>query len=160
MEDEYFVSREPSILKEGKEFQELVQKEWLATPDAGHVKKERGVDEINGRKGRVDIFVDEIGDNLVSVVEIKNTDWDKIKPQNIRRNVKRQIRQLWRYISSQNDLCNKEVSPGIIFQKLPQDAEKLKLIESMFNNEWIQVVWHDESIERVKERMGKKSQPK
>jgi hypothetical protein len=151
------MTQEPSILKKGKQFHKQVQEEWSKTA-AGHVKIEEGVSKSDKRKGRADIFVDEIGDDLVSIVEIKNTDWDKIKPENIRRNVKRQARQIWDYIEFQTDSKGRSVSPGIIFPKIPKDPEKMKLIESILEGECVQVVWENESIEAVRDRMMKKSQ--
>jgi hypothetical protein len=152
------MAREQSLLKKGKQFHKLVQYKLSLTAD-GHVKSEENVslDVNDNKKGRVDIFVEEIGVNLVSIVEIKNTDWNKIKPENIQRNVKRQARQIWKYIEYQTDLVGKEVSPGIIFPKLPMDPERLKLIESIFEDEWIQVVWENESIDKVRQRMMDRS---
>ena len=150
------MAKEPSVLKKGKQFHKLVQYKWSLTAD-GLVKSEKNVEMAGNKKGRVDIFVEEIGDNLVSVVEIKNTDWDKIKLENIPRSVKRQARQIWKYIESQTDLEGKEVSPGIIFPKLPKDPDRLKLIESILGDEWIQVVWENESIDKVRQRMMDKS---
>jgi hypothetical protein len=150
------MAKEPSLLKKGKQFHKSVQSEWSLTAE-GLLKSEKNVKMAGNKKGRVDIFVEEIGDNLVSVVEIKNTDWDKIKPENIQRNVKRQARQIWKYIESQIDLEGKEVSPGIIFPKLPMDSERLELIESIFGDEWIQVVWENEPIDKVRQRMMDKS---
>ena len=121
------------------------------------MKSEKNVSMASNKKGRVDIFVEEIGDNLVSIVEIKNTDWDKIKPENIQRNIKRQARQIWKYIESQAELKGKEVCPGIIFPKLPKDPDRLKLMESIFEDEWIQVVWENESIDKVRQRMMDRS---
>jgi hypothetical protein len=69
----------------------------------------------------------------------------------VRRNVRRQIRQVWNYIESQLK-TKKDVSPGIIFSKQPQDKERMKLIESMFEEEGIPVVWQDETIEERKMR--------
>jgi hypothetical protein len=148
------VGREPSILKKGKRFHKLVQIDWCLTANDGLVEPEQNVLTPKGKRGRIDILVEEITPGLVSIVEIKNTDWDKIK--DIRRNIKRQSRQIWKYIDSQMELHKKDVCPGIIFPKLPNDSEKLRLIESMFENEGIQVVWNSESIEQVKARMKKK----
>jgi hypothetical protein len=153
------MTHEPSNLKKGKQFHELVQKEWCRTA-AGHVKTEKSVSKSDRRRGRADIFVDEIGDDLVSIVEIKNTDWDEIKPENIRRNVKRHARQLWEYIEFQTDSEARSVSPGIIYPKIPTDHEKLKLIEAILEGECIQVVWENESIEAVRRRMMNRSQSK
>ena len=143
--------REPEALRRGKRFHKLVQQEWLATAD-GKPHPERTVRQVSGRKGRVDILVDEIGEGLVSVVEIKATDWDRMKTKNIRRNVRRQVRQIWRYVGSQLELRGLSVCPGIIFPKLPVDPARVELIEAMFEEEGIQVVWHDESIEDLRER--------
>jgi hypothetical protein len=90
---------------------------------------------------------------LVSIVEIKSTDWDRIKIENIPRNVKRQSRQIWEYIEFQTDSRGISVSPGIIFPKIPKDPERLKMIESLFDRECIQVVWENESTEEVRTRI-------
>ena len=65
----------------------------------------------------------------------------------------RQVRQIWSYIDAQLELEGKEVSPGIIFPTRPSDIERLKAIEQIFNNWGIQVVWHDEATDELKERM-------
>ena len=153
------MTQEPSILRNGKEFHKQVQEEWSKTA-VGHVKIEEGVSKSDKSKGRADIFVDEIGEDLVSIVEIKNTDWDKIKPENIQRNVKRQARQLWDYIEFQTDSNRRSVSPGIIYPKIPKDPEKLRLVESILEGECIQVVWENVSIEAARLRMINKSQNK
>ena len=148
-------SKEPPPLTRGKIFHKLIQEEWLKTNKSGIPRPERTIKKLSGRGGRIDILVEEIGDNLVSVVEIKATDWDIMAEKNIKRNVRRQIRQIWSYIDSQLDIYGKEVSPGIIFPNIPKDLSRLKLIEAMFNEEGIQVVWHDETMEDVKKRMKK-----
>ncbi len=107
-------------------------------------------------KNDIENIVEEIGDDLVSIVEIKNTDWDNIKIENIRRNVKRQARQIWGYIEYQTDSREVSVSPGIIFPNIPKDPERLKLIESLFDHECVQVVWESESIDEVRTRMMNK----
>lgn len=145
--------REPEALRRGKHFHRLIQQEWLATAENGVPTPERYIKQVNGRRGRVDILVEELGDDLVSVVEIKASDWDKMTASSVVRNVKRQIRQVWRYVESQLEVYKQEVCPGVIFPKMPQDPQRLELIESMFNAEGIQVVWHDESTKHLKQRM-------
>jgi len=46
----------------------------------------------------------------------------------------------------------KDVSPGIIFTKRPKEQERMKLIEKIFEQEGIPVVWQDETIEERKAR--------
>jgi len=149
------MGHEPAILKKGKRFHKRVQIKWVITA-GGLIKTEENVPKLDNKKGRADIFVEEIEDNLVSIVEIKNTDWDKIKIENIRRNVKRQARQIWGYIEFQTDSREVSVSPGIIFPNIPKDPERLKLIESLFDQECVQVVWESESLDEVRKRMMNK----
>ncbi len=146
------INREPTQLHRGKAFHNEIQADWLKTAE-GLVSKEKGITKPTGRKGRIDIFVDDDGDNLVAVAEVKNSNWDKIAEKNIRRNVRRQIKQIWDYIDSQLSK-KKDVSPGVIFPKRPKDNQRLKLIEDMFEEEGIPVVWHDETIEERKVRAG------
>jgi len=103
------------------------------------------------RKGRIDIFVDDDGDKLVAVAEVKSSDWDKMTDSAVRRNVRRQIKQIWDYIESQLNV-KKDVSPGIIFPKRPKDKERMRLIEELLEEEGIPVVWQDETIEERKAR--------
>jgi hypothetical protein len=153
------MNNEPSQLRRGKAFHKLIQQEWEQEAE-GDVKSERHVRKPNGRKGRIDVFVnDDDPDSSIAIVEVKATDWDKIKKQNIRCNVRCQIRQIWSYIESQilngqyvKDGEHKDVCPGIIFPKLPRSKERLELIEQMFEEEGIAVVWHDETREERKMR--------
>jgi hypothetical protein len=155
------MTKEPIQLRRGKEFHKLIQQEWKLEAE-GVVQSERHVRKPNGRKGRVDVFVnDDDPDGNIAIVEVKATDWDKIKEENIRRNVQRQIRQIYSYIESQilkgeyvEDGEGKSVCPGIIFPKRPKNKETMELIEQMFLDEGIPVVWHDETIKERKAREG------
>lgn len=145
---------EPEALKRGKAFHKKVQAVWEAEAE-GEVRSERGVTKKTGRRGRVDIFVNDDDPNgCIAIVEIKASDWDIMTKRAVRRNIRRQIRQVWSYIESQIDGENyvstgehKSVSPGIIFSRKPNDVERLKMIEQLFIAEGIAVVWHDESTE-------------
>ena len=146
------MSVEPFALIRGKAFHKLVQKEW-ETEAEGDVKCEKHIRKPSGRRGRVDIFVDDDDpESSIAVVEIKATDWDQIKQENINRNIKRQIRQIWSYIESQilngkytDDGAHKDVCPGIIFPHAPKDATRKEMIETEFEAYGIVVVWHDEN---------------
>jgi len=145
--------REPTALKRGKRFHKLVQEEWLATAKDGRPRPERYIKRLGGKKGRIDILVEELGD-FVSIVEIKATSWDRMKAKNVVRNVRRQIRQIWSYVEAEIEHYEMEVCPGVIFPELPRDPKRLALIESLFNEEGIQVVWHNESVEQSKKRLS------
>jgi Holliday junction resolvase-like predicted endonuclease len=150
---------EPEPLRRGKEFHKKIQKDWLENGQ-GWIKCERIVLKTNNRKGRVDIFVDdEEPEGTIALVEIKASDWDRMTDKAVRRNARRQIKQIWDYIETQikgPDYVStgekKSVCPGIIFPKRPKNEERMKLIETMFMDEGIPVVWNDESLEECKKR--------
>jgi hypothetical protein len=143
-------AKEPSSLRQGKAFHKKMQAEWLGTAE-GQILIEKAITKPTGRKGRIDIFVDDDGDKLVAVAEVKNSNWDKMTDSAVRRNVRRQVKQIWDYIDSQL-AKEKEVSPGIIFPHRPKDKVRMKQIEDMFEQEGIPVVWLDESVEERKAR--------
>lgn len=92
--------KEPSRLNRGKAFHREVQEEWRETAE-GEIRIEKGITKPLGKNGRVDIFVEDDGCGFVSVAEIKNTDWDRMTERAVKRNVRRQIKQIWDYIDSQ-----------------------------------------------------------
>ena len=68
---------EPEALKRGKRIHKLIQDEWIDEAKGGTHRTERYIKRLNGKRGRVDILVEEMGD-FVSVVEIKASDWDRM----------------------------------------------------------------------------------
>ena len=98
----------------------------------------------------MDVFVSDEGSELRAIVEIKHSDWDKMTPAAVLRNVKRQARQVWRYVELQESLDG--ICPGIVFPKRPKDPERLRQIEEFFEEEGIPVVWEDESVVERKAR--------
>lgn len=150
---------EPDPLKRGKAFHLKIQAEWESEAE-GDVFSERWVIKKTGRKGRVDVFVnDDDPDGCTAIVEIKASEWDRMTDQAVKRNIRRQIRQVWGYIETQIDGEDyvstgehKSVSPGILFPIRPKDAARLEMIERQFVAEGIVVVWHDETIEECRRR--------
>ena len=143
-------SDEPKHLRDGKEFHKRIQEGWHKSAE-GPIISEKVVTKPSGRKGRMDIFVAS-DETLVAVVEIKCSKWDRMTLAAVRRNVKRQARQIWDYIESQLDL-RKDVSPGVIFPKLPKSTLRMKLIERLFNEKGIAVVWEDATAFKRKARL-------
>jgi len=143
-------NKEPKRLRKGKKKHKKIQKKWHKKAKGEEVKSEKQVTKPSGRKGRIDVFV-KSDEKLVAVVEIKVSDWDTMTLGALRRNVKTQARQIWDYIESQLEL-GKDVSPGVIFPKRPKDTNRMVLIEQLFDEEGIPVVWDDESIRKRKAR--------
>jgi len=143
------MGKEPKILSRGKDFHKKVQKDWEINAE-GTISTEKQIKKPSGKMGRIDVCVNS-DEKLAAVVELKNSDWDKIKIEAVKKNVNRQAGQIWDYIDSQL-IKGKEVSPGIVFSKSPINYDKLKIIEKLFSEQGISVTWEDESIERRKER--------
>ena len=140
---------EPKRLRDGKAFHTKVQADWEANAE-GDVETELTVKKEGLRPGRLDVFVSEDGSEVRAIVEIKHSDWDKMTPQAVRRNARRQSRQIWRYVELQPTLDG--ICPGIVFPKRPSDPERLRLIEQLFEEEGIAVAWEDESTAERKAR--------
>jgi hypothetical protein len=143
-------------LQRGRTFQRSVQADWLENA-RGDVRVEKSITKPSGRRGRIDVFVD-AGDALVAVAEIKASGWDRMTIVAVRRNVLRHARQVWDYIESQL-AAGKEVSPGVVFSKRPTSARRLELVEALFEERGIAVVWQDESIDERRARAGLPSTP-
>jgi Holliday junction resolvase-like predicted endonuclease len=77
---------EPSKLRLGKAFHNKMQMDWLETAE-GKILIEKAITKPTGRKGRIDIFVDD-GDKLVAVAEVKASDWDRMTDSAVRRNIR------------------------------------------------------------------------
>lgn len=140
---------EPQRLKRGKSFHKAVQRDWQQHAE-GQVGVEQSIVKPTGQSGRVDILVD-AGDRLMAVVELKASRWDNMSPQAVRRNVRRQAAQIWNYIESQLE-ADKEVSPGVIFPHRPKSISRLRLVEELFEQRGIAVVWQDETTGERKAR--------
>jgi excisionase family DNA binding protein len=140
---------EPQRLRRGKAFHKRVQLEWTEQAE-GDVEIEASTVKLNGRRGRIDVFVD-VDDDMVAIVEIKASDWDRMTLDAVRGNVERQASQIWGYIDSQL-AEGRDVCPGVILQKRPVSRERLDMIESLFDELGISVVWDDETVEEAKER--------
>ncbi len=138
--------REPKQLSRGKAFHKLVQADWKATAE-GDICIEESIPllirpgALNARGGRMDIYVDE-SEGYVSIVEIKATNWDAIKPRNIQRNLASHRRQVWKYIEKYCDGDGKDVCAGVIYPNEPKDQVLKERIEEYLNDYGLQVVWY------------------
>jgi hypothetical protein len=142
---------EPEIFRRGKAFHKRVQEDWEKTAKGGKVKKEHFINlsQISKtskykRLGRLDLFVNELGD-FISVVEIKSTDWDKVKEDNRKKLISSHRRQVWKYIEEYLDVEKVDVCPGIIYPHSPSGPGLKEMIENHLNEYGLQVVWYDDA---------------
>ena len=131
----------PKRLRRGNLFQEIVQADFIANTQGGGVEREFHINfgpaskkrDGTPRTGRVDIWVDDLGDDAIAVYEIKATDWDHITPRNVRRNIYRHQKQLFDYVYKYNFIDNLQVSYGLIYpfpparEGLREDLEELAM---------------------------------
>jgi len=142
------VSSEPEQLRRGKQFQSVVQADWAKTAQ-GRINVECTIPleqlRLKGgrqRHGRMDIFVDDIGDDQVAVIEIKATDWDRIKPSNITKNLGSHRRQVYKYIEEYLDGKGLTVCPGLIYPTAPKTSGLKERVEEYLGSYGIAVVWY------------------
>lgn len=115
---------EPSRLGHGRVFHAALQREWCHAVKEP-VTAEKGIRKPSGRKGRIDVFVDD-GRGSVSVVELKDTNWNAMTLSAVKRNVGRQCRQVWSYMTPsllRNDRYLRALSSQS--GQLPPDASPL-----------------------------------
>ncbi len=140
---------QPPILASGKRFHKLVQEHWQKTNKSGEFLKEKVLkndSKIHSlSRGRMDILITDM-DDMVAILEIKNTFWDKILSKNIKRNLNRHQSQIYNYINEYIN-CNISVCPGIIYPKRPS-KELTSYIEQYHEDNGIVVVWfEDENVD-------------
>ena len=140
---------EPKQLKRGKKFQKIVQNDFEQYSKDGKVTSEAfisfiGLEKVRKNSGRMDIFIKELGD-FVTIVEIKATDWDKIKKKNIKRNLYRHQKQLFNYIDKYIEVDRLDVCLGIIYPKPPIKKGLRNLIEKHLDEKYgVPTYWYSE----------------
>lgn len=134
---------EPAQLRRGKLFQRKVRVAFSGFESRQYQTLfEHSVAHKN-RKGRADIVLTDDGDFL-AVLEIKATKWNRIRTDNINRNLWRHQHQLLRYIDKFLEVDQLSVSPGIIYPQPPRDEALRKHIEAYLEDRGIPVYWFSE----------------
>lgn len=78
---------------------------------------------------------------------MKATDWDGLRPQNIRPIALRHARQVWRYINDLVETHGKSVFAGIVYEREPRNLEIRVQVEEILNGRFIQVAWRNPSLD-------------
>lgn len=156
-------SKEPGLLRSGKAFHNLVQRFYEYQSRFEH---EKTLYKVTNRRGRMDLFlwVDNQEDYAV-VMEIKNTDWDRLSRRNsVRRNLRSHINQVWSYLEgslmaerigskrtedcgareARRELDAVERSAGIVYPKTPEAPGLKEAIETELGEWGISAVWFDQ----------------
>ncbi len=85
-------------------------------------------------------------DDFIMIMEIKATDWDKIKPQNIRKNLWRHGRQLHKYIDEYMKSDQLEsIGLAMLYPSPPKKPGLREEVETLAMNHYsFPVYWYDE----------------
>ncbi len=95
---------EPAQLSRGKRFQKIVQTDFIGNTKDGTAHAEARLDlsvltNVRRAFGRADIFIAEDGDDYVTILEIKATDWDITTTLATRCNSASAMRLMWSFRS-------------------------------------------------------------
>ena len=123
----------------GRDFEKWERSHWKEGINAE--AKNEAQTTWKGKGGRTDIQLS-LEEGQVVIVELKATNWDKMKENRVRANANRHANQIWRYINAQLDYS--EVIPSIVYPAPPKTPGRLEVIETILNERGIQVVWRDE----------------
>ena len=89
-------------VKRGRKFEEWERSHWNS--ELNSAAEFEAPTKWEGKRGRIDIKLKLEEDGNVVIVEIKATNWDKIKESELRSTALRHSRQIWRYIEEIPDL--------------------------------------------------------
>ncbi len=144
-------------IRRGRKFEAWERSHWLEGIDDG-AKFEKQT-QWNGKKGRIDIELELSDIGQFVLIELKATDWNKIKSSRIRLTVLRHAKQLERYINATEEWFHKEfpnadifvtsegIVPAIEYTTPPSEIESKELIENLLNDRGMQVVWREEFVD-------------
>lgn len=127
-------------IRKGRKFEKWERSYWNSKLNSA-AEFEASTD-WQGKHGRVDIRLGLDKDGQVVIVEIKATDWDKIKEDRVRQNAMRHAHQIWRYIDAH--LNPSDVVPAIVYPAPPKTPARKEQVEEILNERGIQVVWREE----------------
>ncbi len=101
-------------------------------------------------RGRVNLaFVTDDRERMLVIIEIKATDWDKLRVGRVKRNIQRHIRQLLAYL----DTAISELEAGqwegvagaLLYPSRPASPETLPCIQAAADKQAVMVTWYDEA---------------
>lgn len=124
----------------GRKFEEWERSHWNS--ELNSAAEFEAPTQWEGKRGRVDIRLKLEEDGHIVIVEIKATDWDRLKEHRLRPTALRHARQIWRYI--EDHLSPMDVTPAIVYPSPPAISGRKGQVEEILNERGIQVVWREE----------------
>lgn len=96
----------------------------------------------NTHRGRMDSYITELDDKnglYATILEVKDTDWDCIKPKNVMRNLSSHRRQLWRYMEEPHDDFGIDTTMAVVYPRRPKRKGLIDEIEAYMEEHLIVV---------------------
>jgi hypothetical protein len=88
------------------------------------------------------------GEQMLVIIEIKGTDWDKIPAPRLMRNLRRHLRQLQRYLDNAIEDMESGVWTGIagslLYPARPASKQTQATIEATAGEHAIMVTWYED----------------
>ena len=138
-------------LRAGKAFHQTVQTGFVAGLVGANAQPERVIRLAHGRTGRIDLLVVPTGgERMAVVVEVKNTDWDKLPVHRVRPNLRAHLRQLQNYLDTVVDGIGApdgwDSAAGVLqYPRRPDSRYAVETITRIVEDLALMVVWHDET---------------
>ena len=127
-------------VKSGRKFEEWERSHWNGGINSA--AEFEAPTQWKGKRGRVDIRLNLEEDGHIVIVEIKATNWDKLKEHRVRPTALRHASQIWRYI--EDHLSPLDVTPAIVYPPQPTIPGRKEQVQEIMDERGIQVVWREE----------------
>ena len=146
-------------IKQGRKFEAWEREQW--NNELNSARKTEVGTKWKGKAGRIDIRLqleeDDGGRDTVVIAETKATNWDKIKEHRVRLTATKHVNQIWRYINDvikprkedhpnikEEDLIELRATAAVVYPAPPTIPGRKEMIEEIFEEWAIQVVWREE----------------
>lgn len=130
-------------IRAGRAFEKAERREWLPSscgdPDDARFEAPT---VLAHKRGRIDVRLQWKG--LVVLIELKATSWDRMKAHRVRPNALRHLRQLYRYVDGELERDTEGICHGIVYERAPRSQKRRKLLEALFHEHRVQLVWRHE----------------
>lgn len=127
-------------IRAGRAFEKAERREWLPSKCGDPDDARFEAPTILARKrGRIDVRLEWRG--LVVLIELKATNWNRMKTHRVRPNALRHIRQLYRYVDGELERGTDGICHGIVYARAPQQIARRKFLEALFREHFVQLVW-------------------
>lgn len=130
-------------IRRGRLFEQKERREWTPEKSGRPSRTAFEAASLFGhRRGRIDIRLE--WEDLIVLLELKSTDWNRLRPHRIRTTALRHIAQLYRYVDGELKKGNAGICHGIVYERRPRLAARRQQLAEIFDERCVQLVFRDE----------------